>query len=67
MDWLAQFYNDSCVLTNFSELVMLFDIANIKLFSFEFHINEFQRMLMKHPMISRKNNEKKNENNFEIV
>ena len=38
---------------------MLFDIANIKLFPFEFHINEFQRMLMKHPTISRKNNEKK--------
>ena len=32
LDWLAQSYAESCVLTHFLELVMLFEIANINRF-----------------------------------
>ena len=42
-NWPGWFYNDSCVLTNFSELVMLFEIATINHFPFQ---NAFLWMLV---------------------
>ena len=48
---LAQSYNDSCVLTNFSELVRLFEINMNR---FPFPVEQNARVpLIKHPTISR--------------
>ena len=47
---LAQSYNDPCVLTNFSELVMLFEIANKNQFPFPVQSNA-PVGLMKHPTV----------------
>ena len=38
--WLAQFYTESCVLTIFLELVMLFEIANMNQFMFPFPVSK---------------------------
>ena len=51
LDWPGRSYN-SCILTNFSELVMLFEIANINWFPFPAQQNK-SVLIMKHPNISR--------------